>query len=220
VPLRSWNTQLAVTSGIERPSWLGGVGPLCVPWIRSFRGGLADSRVHDLILNVPVHRLISVIQGKAHTMQHSGLCTCFSCSWLAAHVVLGLLMERRVIVTSTSPSRLSSCVFGLLQLLFPLKWQHIFIPVLPPSMTACVAPPLPAVSSMTCCCRYVCAPMPFVVGVLSQSMPEVPSTSGAPVVHPHHPFSRARQVLSMPIEDVIVLDVDSGRVTIAGECSS
>jgi hypothetical protein len=55
--------QLAVTDGIERPSWLHGLVRITVPWIRSFRGGLADRRVHDLILNVPVHRLISVIQG-------------------------------------------------------------------------------------------------------------------------------------------------------------
>ncbi len=55
--------QLAVTEGIARPTWLGGRARITVPWIKSFRGGLADRRVHDLILNVPVHRLISVIQG-------------------------------------------------------------------------------------------------------------------------------------------------------------
>lgn len=60
---RSWNMQLAVADGIERPAWLSGKARITVPWIKSFRGGLADRRVHDLILNVPVHRLISVIQG-------------------------------------------------------------------------------------------------------------------------------------------------------------
>ena len=55
--------QLAVADGIERPAWLSGKARISVPWIKSFRGGLADRRVHDLILNVPVHRLISVIQG-------------------------------------------------------------------------------------------------------------------------------------------------------------
>ena len=44
--------------------------------------------------------------------------------------------------------RLSNCVHGLTTLLFPLSWQHIFVPVLPPHLL-----------------DYLGSPVPFVVGV-------------------------------------------------------
>ena len=48
---------------------------------------------------------------------------------------------------------MSSCAHAALTLLYPLQWQHIFIPVLPQSKLS-----------------YACAPMPFVLGVLSQHL--------------------------------------------------
>lgn len=67
-----------------------------------------------------------------------------------------LTIERRVIFYSDNVTTLSACVQAIVALLFPLNWQHIYVPVLPPSILS-----------------YCCAPMPFVVGVLKSCIPEV-----------------------------------------------
>uniref|UniRef100_A0A665X3E8 DENN/MADD domain containing 1B n=1 Tax=Echeneis naucrates TaxID=173247 RepID=A0A665X3E8_ECHNA len=59
-----------------------------------------------------------------------------------------MLHERRIIITSSKLSTLTACVHGAAALLFPMYWQHIFIPVLPPHLL-----------------DYCCAPMPYFVGV-------------------------------------------------------
>jgi hypothetical protein len=71
-------------------------------------------------------------------------------------VFASLLVERRVIFSSAKLSTLSSCVQAAIALLYPLNWQHIYIPVLPKSLLT-----------------FCCAPMPFVVGVLESFLPEV-----------------------------------------------
>jgi len=59
-----------------------------------------------------------------------------------------LLAERRIVVTSKKISRLSSIVVACNLFLFPMSWQHIFIPVLPSQLQ-----------------DYLTAPMPFLIGV-------------------------------------------------------
>ncbi|XP_039984455.1 DENN domain-containing protein 1B [Xiphias gladius] len=59
-----------------------------------------------------------------------------------------MLHERRIIITSSKLSTLTACVHGAAAMLFPMYWQHIFIPVLPPHLL-----------------DYCCAPMPYFVGV-------------------------------------------------------
>lgn len=58
------------------------------------------------------------------------------------------LNERHILVTSKRLDRLSACVQALNTLLYPMHWQHIFIPVLPSDLLA-----------------YLQAPMPFLIGV-------------------------------------------------------
>lgn len=53
-------------------------------------------------------------------------------------------------------STLSSCVHAVVALLYPFSWQHTFIPVLPGSML-----------------DIVCCPTPFLVGLLSSSLPKL-----------------------------------------------
>jgi hypothetical protein len=62
-----------------------------------------------------------------------------------------LLCERRIILVSQSPSRLSACATAATSILAQglLHWQHIYIPILPPSMM-----------------NYLAAPMPYLIGVL------------------------------------------------------
>ncbi|KNC81802.1 hypothetical protein SARC_05887 [Sphaeroforma arctica JP610] len=67
-----------------------------------------------------------------------------------------LLLERRIILTSDRLSVLTASANALNTLLYPLSWQHIFIPVLPEQLL-----------------DYVTAPMPFLVGVHKSLMPRV-----------------------------------------------
>ncbi|XP_044201970.1 DENN domain-containing protein 1B isoform X2 [Thunnus albacares] len=68
-----------------------------------------------------------------------------------------MLFERRIIIFASKLSTLTSCVHALNAVLYPMYWQHIFIPVLPPHLL-----------------DYCCAPMPYLIGVHS-SLSEVRS---------------------------------------------
>ncbi|XP_041133940.1 DENN domain-containing protein 1B-like isoform X5 [Polyodon spathula] len=76
-----------------------------------------------------------------------------------------MMHERRIIITSSKLSTLTACVHGSTALLYPLFWQHIYIPVLPPHLL-----------------DYCCAPMPYVVGVHLSLMEKVKSRTLEDVV--------------------------------------
>ncbi|XP_070773272.1 DENN domain-containing protein 1B [Enoplosus armatus] len=59
-----------------------------------------------------------------------------------------MLFERRILIFASKLSTLTSCVYALSAVLYPMYWQHIFIPVLPPHLL-----------------DYCCAPMPYLIGV-------------------------------------------------------
>ena len=63
-------------------------------------------------------------------------------------IFASMLYERRILVTSKKLSRLSACVQAANSLIYPMFWQHIFIPVLPAQLM-----------------DYLSAPMPFLIGV-------------------------------------------------------
>lgn len=77
-----------------------------------------------------------------------------------------LLAERRIVVTSKKLSRLSSIVIAANLFLFPMSWQHIFIPILPASLQ-----------------DYLSAPMPFLIGLPSPVWNLIPPESLGQVVH-------------------------------------
>uniref|UniRef100_A0A8C3VJW9 DENN domain containing 2B n=1 Tax=Catagonus wagneri TaxID=51154 RepID=A0A8C3VJW9_9CETA len=83
------------------------------------------------------------------------LLTCLSVRQLI-RVFASLLLERRVIFIADKLSTLSSCSHAVVALLYPFSWQHTFIPVLPASMI-----------------DIVCCPTPFLVGLLSSSLPKL-----------------------------------------------
>lgn len=56
----------------------------------------------------------------------------------------------RMIFYCNSLETLSECIHGLLALIYPFRWQHIFVPVLPESLI-----------------NYLAAPMPFIIGIKS-----------------------------------------------------
>ncbi|XP_071054303.1 DENN domain-containing protein 1A isoform X2 [Onthophagus taurus] len=71
-------------------------------------------------------------------------------------IFASMLYERRIIFTSKKLTRLSACVQSANDLLYPMIWQHIFIPVLPMAFR-----------------DYLLAPMPFLIGVPEEVMKDV-----------------------------------------------
>lgn len=63
-------------------------------------------------------------------------------------IFASMLYERRIVFISTRLSRLSACAQAANAIIYPMSWQHIFIPVLPHSLI-----------------DYLLAPMPFLIGV-------------------------------------------------------
>ncbi|KAL2093881.1 hypothetical protein ACEWY4_011193 [Coilia grayii] len=92
---------------------------------------------------------------------------------LLLRVFASLLLERRVIFTADKLSTLSQCCHAVVALLYPFTWQHTYIPVLPPAMM-----------------DIVCTPTPFIVGLLSSSLP---------------------RLKELPIEEVLVVDLGNSR---------
>ncbi|XP_076698754.1 DENN domain-containing protein 1B-like [Callospermophilus lateralis] len=76
-----------------------------------------------------------------------------------------MLHERRIIITSSKLSTLTACLHGLAALLYPMYWQYIYIPVLPPHLL-----------------DYCCAPMPYLIGIHSSLIERVKNKSLEDVV--------------------------------------
>ncbi|XP_070711921.1 DENN domain-containing protein 2B [Pempheris klunzingeri] len=91
-------------------------------------------------------------------LEHVDFDSLFSCLSVrqVIRVFASLLLERRVIFVADKLSTLSSCMHAVVALLYPFSWQHTFIPVLPGSML-----------------DIVCCPTPFLVGLLSSSLPKL-----------------------------------------------
>jgi len=81
----------------------------------------------------------------------------------ALRVLAALLCERRVVLVSNSPTRLTNCSHAVLAMLSCglLQWQHLYIPVLPPHLW-----------------QYLAAPYPYLIGILAQAQHRLDSTDG------------------------------------------
>lgn len=80
-------------------------------------------------------------------------------------IFASMLHERRILVTSKKLSRLSSCIQAANALIYPMHWQHIFIPVLPKHLL-----------------DYLSAPMPFLIGVPSSTFSRIKASDMGDVV--------------------------------------
>jgi DENN domain-containing protein 1 len=58
-------------------------------------------------------------------------------------IFAALFAERRIIFKSTNLDKLSSCLQAACSLLFPMHWQHIFIPLLPLKLKDYLSAPMP-----------------------------------------------------------------------------
>ncbi|XP_054468256.1 DENN domain-containing protein 1A isoform X2 [Anoplopoma fimbria] len=72
------------------------------------------------------------------------------------HLYASMLYERRVLICCSKLSTLTACVHGSTAMLYPMHWQHVYIPVLPQHLL-----------------DYCCAPMPYLIGVHSSLMEKV-----------------------------------------------
>uniref|UniRef100_A0A8C9RNI3 DENN domain containing 1A n=1 Tax=Scleropages formosus TaxID=113540 RepID=A0A8C9RNI3_SCLFO len=81
------------------------------------------------------------------------------------HLYASMLYERRIIICCSKLSTLTACVHGSAAMLYPMYWQHVYIPVLPPHLL-----------------DYCCAPMPYLIGVHSSLMEKVKSMALEDVV--------------------------------------
>ncbi|XP_036103212.1 DENN domain-containing protein 2A [Molossus molossus] len=88
-------------------------------------------------------------------------------------VFASLLLERRVIFIADKLSKLSKCCHAMVAITYPFTWQHTYIPVLPPAMI-----------------DIVCSPTPFLIGLLTSSLP---------------------LLRELPLEEVLVVDLVNSR---------
>jgi DENN domain-containing protein 1 len=58
-------------------------------------------------------------------------------------IFAALLAERRIIFKSSNLEKLSSCLQASCSLLYPMTWQHIFIPILPTKLKDYLLAPMP-----------------------------------------------------------------------------
>ncbi|XP_034458631.1 DENN domain-containing protein 1A isoform X2 [Hippoglossus hippoglossus] len=72
------------------------------------------------------------------------------------HLYASMLYERRILICCSKLSTLTACVHGSAAMLYPMHWQHVYIPVLPQHLL-----------------DYCCAPMPYLIGVHSSMMERV-----------------------------------------------
>ncbi|KAM3873865.1 DENN domain-containing protein 1A [Diretmus argenteus] len=72
------------------------------------------------------------------------------------HLYASMLYERRILICCSKLSTLTACVHGSAAMLYPMYWQHVYIPVLPQHLV-----------------DYCCAPMPYLIGVHSSLMEKV-----------------------------------------------
>ena len=100
---------------------------------------------------------LSLLQKSHFTTSTSPILPLLRCLGIANSMRLAsaLLSERRVILVSSSVTRLATCCRSALAVLAQglLHWQHLLIPVLPPHLG-----------------QYLQAPFPYLIGILSQSV--------------------------------------------------
>ncbi|XP_071430412.1 DENN domain-containing protein 1A isoform X2 [Pithys albifrons albifrons] len=81
------------------------------------------------------------------------------------HLYASMLYERRILICCSKLSTLTACVHGSAAMLYPMFWQHVYIPVLPPHLL-----------------DYCCAPMPYLIGIHLSLMEKVRSMALEDVV--------------------------------------
>ncbi|XP_029387476.1 DENN domain-containing protein 1C [Mus pahari] len=102
-------------------------------------------------------------------------------------IFAALLAERRVLLTASKLSTLTACVHASCALLYPMRWEHVLIPTLPPHLL-----------------DYCCAPMPYLIGVHGSLAEKVREKALEDVVV----LNADSNTLETPFDDVQALPPD------------
>ncbi|XP_026957526.1 DENN domain-containing protein 2A isoform X1 [Sagmatias obliquidens] len=119
-----------------------------------------------------VIELCRPLDSRLEHVDFESLFSCLSVRHLLC-VFASLLLERRVIFIADKLSTLSTCCHAMVAVIYPFTWQHTYIPVLPPAMI-----------------DIVCSPTPFLIGLLTSSLP---------------------LLRELPLEEVLVVDLVNNR---------
>ncbi|KJE92932.1 hypothetical protein CAOG_03814 [Capsaspora owczarzaki ATCC 30864] len=121
--------------------------------------------VHNLVEEVPLPRPNQIVEFKCResifvTRPATDELPLFDFSFMPLFKCLGLdnvlvlfrclLAEQRIVLKSRDLELLSPCVLAAESLLYPLHWQHIFIPILPLELRHFLQSPVPYVVGMAC----------------------------------------------------------------------
>ncbi|XP_014291494.1 DENN domain-containing protein 1B isoform X1 [Halyomorpha halys] len=102
-------------------------------------------------------------------------------------VFASMLFERRIVFTSKKLYRLSACVQAANAIIYPMNWQHIFIPVLPAHLV-----------------DYLLAPMPYLIGVPNSLLDKVRRADVGDVVI----LDADNNTVESPFDDLAALPQD------------
>lgn len=95
-------------------------------------------------------------------------------------ILSAAMCERRLIFIAEDVGTLSGAVNAAAAMLYPFRWPHMFIPLLPSKLLS-----------------YAAAPTPYMIGIRRYLLPQL--------------FKEA-------IDDVVIVDLDSGECTVHGNC--
>uniref|UniRef100_A0A8C2TF29 DENN domain containing 1A n=1 Tax=Coturnix japonica TaxID=93934 RepID=A0A8C2TF29_COTJA len=105
------------------------------------------------------------------------------------HLYASMLYERRILICCSKLSTLTACIHGSAAMLYPMFWQHVYIPVLPPHLL-----------------DYCCAPMPYLIGIHLSLMEKVRNMALEDVVI----LNVDTNTLETPFDDLQSLPNDVG----------
>ncbi|KAH0519165.1 DENN domain-containing protein 1A [Microtus ochrogaster] len=119
------------------------------------------------------------------------------------HLYASMLYERRILIICSKLSTLTACIHGSAAMLYPMYWQHVYIPVLPPHLL-----------------DYCCAPMPYLIGVhfsLMEFLVEKKTPVGQTIMSSEIYVAVVEEMIviglhkvrNMALEDVVILNVDT-----------
>ncbi|XP_008566551.1 PREDICTED: DENN domain-containing protein 1A [Galeopterus variegatus] len=105
------------------------------------------------------------------------------------HLYASMLYERRILIICSKLSTLTACIHGAAAMLYPMYWQHVYIPVLPPHLLD------------YCCCvtraSYLVCVKRFVLLGLGDDCAGSQSCC------------ESGKVRNMALDDVVILNVDT-----------
>lgn len=102
------------------------------------QGNLTEPRMEEILIRRPTDL----------RLESTELATIYETlgSELLLHAFSSLLLERKVILLGSNISVVTSCVLGLQTILYPFKWQHTLVTILPENLLEICQAPFPVLA--------------------------------------------------------------------------